>query len=144
MNKIKTLVNNIEAKGYWEVLTYVFFGGLTTVVNFIVYFIFKDFLNLDMVISNTASWVAAVIFAFVTNKLWVFKSHSKDIKSWAFEFSQFVFYRLLSFGIDMGSMFILIKIIHIDDFVSKLITQIFIVIANYIFSKLFIFKKKEI
>lgn len=127
-----------------EITLYVFFGGLTTVVNFVAYFLARDFFNLNFVISNTISWISAVLFAFITNKIWVFKSKTETFIELIIEFSKFIFYRLLSFGIDMGSMFVFIKVFHLSDFIAKLFTQIFIVISNYVFSKLFIFKSKEV
>lgn len=127
-----------------EIVLYVFFGGLTTVVNFVVYFLARDFFNFNFVISNTISWISAVLFAFITNKIWVFKSKTENLYELTIEFGKFVFYRLLSFGIDMGSMFIFIKALHLSDFISKLLTQIFIVVSNYVFSKIFIFKSKEV
>ncbi|KAF1306217.1 GtrA family protein [Candidatus Enterococcus willemsii] len=127
-----------------EVFLYIFFGGLTTVVNFVVYFIARDLLKTDLIVSNTLSWIAAVLFAFITNKIWVFQSKTQGIIELLIELLKFVFYRLLSFGIDMGCMLLFINVMHLGDFLSKLFTQVFIVIANYVFSKLFIFKKKTV
>lgn len=127
-----------------EIILYIFFGGLTTVVNFVAYFIARDLFHFNFVISNTISWISAVLFAFITNKIWVFKSKTESFFELIIEFGKFIFYRLLSFGIDMGSMFIFIKVFHLSDFIAKLLTQIFIVISNYLFSKLFIFKSKKV
>lgn len=126
-----------------EIFLYIFFGGLTTVVNFVAYFIARDIFNTELIISNTISWIAAVLFAFFTNKIWVFKSKTTGLIELFTELSKFIFYRLLSFGIDMFCMLFFVKVLHFDDFIAKLFTQIFIVIANYIFSKLFIFKSKK-
>ena len=136
-NLIKKIKNDSRLL---EIISYVFFGGMTTVVNFVVYFIARSLLDWSLVVSNTLSWIFAVLFAFVTNKIWVFGSKTNNFKSLFFEFSKFVFYRLLSFGIDMLCMLLFVNVIHTGDFIAKLLTQIFIVIANYVFSKFFIFK----
>lgn len=66
--------NELEKRKLWTLFIYLFFGGLTTVVNFMVYFFCKDLLEQNYLVANVISWVAAVLFAFVTNKLWVFQS----------------------------------------------------------------------
>src|SRR5699024_5642784 len=97
-------------------------------------------LHLSMPIANTISWICSVLFAFVTNKLWVFHSKSPNFFHLVIEFSKFLFYRILSYGMDMGSMLLLIQVMHTNDYVAKIITQVIVVVANYVFSKLFIFK----
>jgi putative flippase GtrA len=134
----------LEEKGYWEVFIYLFFGGLATVVNIVSFAIASRMFHLSMPVSNTISWICSVLFAFVTNKLWVFHSKSPSFGHLAVEFGKFIFYRLVSYGLDMGSMILLINVLHSNDFIAKIITQILVVIANYAFSKLFIFKETEI
>ncbi|MBF8807739.1 MAG: GtrA family protein [Enterococcus lacertideformus] len=141
MNLYYRVKQFLEAKGYWEIFIYLFFGGLATVVNIVSFAIALQFFKLSMPISNTISWICSVLFAFVTNKLWVFHSKSPNLMHLMIEFSKFVFYRILSYGMDMGSMLLLIQVMHTNDYVAKIITQIIVVIANYIFSKLFIFKE---
>lgn len=143
LNRVKSVINTLDKKGYLEIFLYIFFGGLTTLVNLIVYFICREIFQSNFVISNTISWILSVTFAFVTNKLWVFHSKTDSFVALLIEFFKFVFYRLLSFGIDMGSMFFLLKIINTGDVIAKLFTQVLIIIANYFFSKLFIFKNKN-
>ncbi|WP_038023472.1 GtrA family protein, partial [Tetragenococcus muriaticus] len=96
----------------------------------------------SLVVSNTLSWIFSVLFAFATNKKWVFKSKTRSVRHFFEELSKFFFYRIVSFGIDMGCMLLFINSFHMDDFWAKLITQIIIVIANYVFSKFLIFTKK--
>ncbi|MBM7710535.1 putative flippase GtrA [Enterococcus xiangfangensis] len=95
-------------------------------------------------ISNTISWVFSVLFAFVTNKVWVFQSKTESFKELIWEFSKFIFARVVSFGMDMATMYLLIDLLHTGNLIAKLITQIIVVVANYVFSKVFIFKKVEI
>ncbi len=134
----------LESKGYWEVFIYLFFGGLATIVNFVSYAIAQQIFQLSMPISNTISWICSVLFAFVTNKVWVFRSKSPSYTHLFIEFGKFVFYRIVSYGLDMGAMFLMIKGLEMNDYVAKIITQVLVVLANYVFSKLFIFNKTEI
>ncbi|MBO0460972.1 GtrA family protein [Enterococcus sp. DIV1298c] len=134
----------LESKGYWEVFIYLFFGGLATVVNFVSYAIVQQLFHLSMPVSNTISWICSVLFAFVTNKIWVFQSKSPSYTHFFIEFAKFVFYRIVSYGLDMGAMILMIKGLDMNDYVAKIITQVLVVLANYIFSKLFIFNKTEI
>ncbi|MGM9902885.1 GtrA family protein [Enterococcus hirae] len=134
----------LEIKGYWEVFVYLFFGGLATVVNFVSFALAFQYFNLTMPVSNTISWICSVLFAFVTNKLWVFHSKSPSFGHLLVEFSKFIFYRIVSYGLDMGAMFLLINGLQSNEYVAKLITQVLVVLANYIFSKLLIFNKTEI
>ncbi|MCD1023580.1 GtrA family protein [Enterococcus sp. SMC-9] len=133
----------MKRRHLWEVFIYLFFGGLATVVNFVIYFFARDAFNLNLFNSNSISWLAAVLFAFVTNKLWVFKSESENFFELIIEFGKFIFYRIVSYGLDMGMMFLFVDSLEITDFWAKLITQVVVVIANYLFSKLFIFKSKD-
>ena len=130
-------------KKYKEIIKYLFFGGLTTVVNFVVYFIFANLLGIDKVISNVISWFFSVIFAFVTNKIFVFDNTSNSIKNWCFEFAKFFGCRVFSGVLDTGLFALFVNVLHFNDFIVKIFTQILVVILNYFFSKLIIFKKSK-
>ncbi|MDT2633435.1 GtrA family protein [Enterococcus dongliensis] len=134
----------LVAKRLWEVFIYLFFGGLATVVNIVTFALAYQVFHLNWPISNTISWIFSVLFAFVTNKVWVFQSKTENFKELVWEFSKFVFARVISFGMDMATMYLFIDLLHTGNLIAKLITQIIVVIANYIFSKVFIFKKVEI
>lgn len=125
---------------YKEVLLYLLFGGLTTIVNILTFYIFRK-LNVELYISNIIAWIISVLFAFITNKLFVFESKNKTKKENIKEITSFFGFRLLSLVFDMGAMFLLINILKINDLLSKIFANILVVILNYIFSKLFIFKK---
>ena len=125
---------------YKEVLLYLLFGGLTTIVNILTFYIFRK-LNVELYISNIIAWIISVLFAFITNKLFVFESKNKTKKENIKEITSFFGFRLLSLVFDMGSMVLLINILKINDLLSKIFANILVVILNYIFSKLFIFKK---
>lgn len=129
----------LSSRGLWDVFTYVFFGGLTTLINIVV-FSLAMWMGMSWWVANFVSWVIAVLFAFVTNKLWVFNSHTENAKELLWEFSKFIFARLLSLGIDYGFMYVFISLLNMGDLLSKILTQFVIVAANYVFSKFIIFK----
>ena len=125
---------------YREVLSYLLFGGLTTLVNIVSFFILRK-VNLEIFISNGIAWVISVLFSFITNKLFVFESKGKSRKENIRELVSFFGFRLLSLVIDMGAIYLFINVLNINELVSKVLANIIVIIVNYIFSKLFIFKK---
>lgn len=164
MDKIFTSIHNIFAKFIKneklmdiirkviskEVFSYLFFGVMTTVVNLVVYAACNKFV--DVMVSNVIAWVAAVVFAYVTNKLFVFESKSWSPKVLAKEIPSFTGARLLTLGIEEAGLLIMIKLLHLDvtltigpvggELVVKALLAVIVVILNYIFSKVLIFKKK--
>lgn len=126
---------------YKEVILYLFFGVLTTVISFVSYYICSELLHIHYLISNIISWIFAVAFAYITNRIWVFESKSTGLKAIFKEMFTFVNCRLLSGIIDMIVMFLLVDSLNINDLYAKLFTQVIVVILNYVFSKLIIFKK---
>lgn len=136
MNSLSNIYNK-----YKEVILYLFFGVLTTVVSFGSYYVCSEVLHIYYLISNVISWVFAVAFAYITNRIWVFESKSSDFKSILKEVFAFVNCRLLSGIIDMVVMFLLVEALFINDLYAKLFTQVIVVVLNYVFSKLIIFKK---
>ena len=125
---------------YKEIINYLVFGGLATIVNFVSYYLFAKLLGIDEVISSGLSWFASVLFAYITNKLFVFESKTNTIKDVLKEMTTFFLARVLS-GIlcDVGTFALMVKVFHINDIFSKIVTQIMVVIVNYVFSKFFIF-----
>ena len=128
-------------KKYEEIINYLIFGVLTTLVSVITYFIFAKILNINYLISNIIAFITSVLFAFITNKLYVFKSKDKSKNKVIKELISFISSRLFSFGVEMIIMYILVSIMKIDDMLVKLINQVVVVILNYVLSKLFVFKK---
>lgn len=139
MEKIKELYIK-----YKEVINYLIFGALSTLVNFVTYYIFARLLGIDKVVSNGIAWFCSVLFAYITNKIFVFESKTNGIKELAKEISTFFLARVLS-GIlcDVGTFAMMVEVLHINDMVSKVVTQVMVIIVNYIFSKLIIFRKKK-
>ncbi len=128
-----------------EIINYLIFGVLTTIVSLISYLLFANILftvknDLTVQISNILSWICAVTFAYITNKKYVFKSNIKGKKQLK-EAGSFYLARLFSLIVDMFMMYILFSIIHMDDTIAKLIVQVVVVILNYILSKIIVFKK---
>lgn len=129
----------LESRNLWEVFMYLFFGGLTTLVNLVVFFVARDIFHARLVFSNSLAWILSVIFAFVTNKRWVFHSQTEGRGAYLQELGKFVFYRILSYFLDMGSMLLLVQVFHSGDLLAKIVSQVLVVVANYLFSKWFIF-----
>ena len=138
MEKIKELYTK-----YKEIINYLVFGVLATAVNFVTYFITAKIIGIDAVISSGMSWFCSVLFAYITNKIFVFESKANGLKEFLMEISSFFLARILS-GVlcDVGTFAIMVKVLYINDIVSKFITQVMVVIMNYILSKLVIFKRK--
>ena len=125
---------------YKEVLLYLVFGGLTTLVNILSFFILRQ-CKIDIYISNALAWFISVLFAFITNKLFVFESKGKSKKENIRECLSFFGFRILSLVFDMGAMYLLLQVLSVNELISKVISNVLVIILNYIFSKLFIFKK---
>ena len=125
-------------KKYKEIINYLIFGGLTTVVSIATYALFAKVFHIDYLISNVLSWILAVLFAYITNKIFVFESKSKkNIK----EITSFFFFRIVSLVMEMVILYIFVDMLHIDDLITKIIAQVIVIISNYVFSKVFVFKK---
>ena len=127
-----------------EIINYLIFGVLTTVVSFVVYFIFAKVFKIDEVISNVISWFFSVFFAFITNKLYVFESKETGKKTLLKEIISFYLARLFTGVVcDLGVFALMVKIFKINDVLSKLVTQVIVIILNYVLSKLFVFKQNK-
>lgn len=120
-----------------ELILYVVFGVLTTLVNIVVYFFFARICGINYLISNVIAWVLSVLFAYITNRIWVFESKNANILK---EMSLFFGGRLFSGVVDTGLMYLFIDILSIGDFISKIVIQVIVVVLNYVISKLIVFK----
>lgn len=125
--------------GKKEIVNYIIVGGLTTVVSLLSYYLFRLFIA-DYMVCTVLSWVCAVLFAYITNRLFVFKSSNKV----SGELASFVGSRILSLLSEMATMFILVDLIKVNDKISKILVQFLVLVLNYIFSKIFVFKKKKV
>lgn len=127
---------------YWDILTYLVFGVLTTVVNYLVYLPVYNLLGLSAAVSNAIAWVVAVAFAYLTNKPFVFKSHDWSKATVIPELTKFVSCRIASGAMETVILLITVDILHWNGNLWKLLTQVMVVVLNYVFSKLIVFKKK--
>ena len=137
MKKIKELIVK-----HRELLLYVIFGAATTAVNFVVFYgMEKQTGTGAYLINNVIAWLAAVIFAYVTNKLFVFR-----VKSWAGkvvvrELVQFFGARVFSLAVEEAGLWLFVQLLQMNTMIAKLVLAVVVVVLNYIFSKLVIFKK---
>lgn len=129
-------------KRYREPLNYLFFGVLTTLVNYAVYLPCYNLLHLSASVSNLIAWVFAVVFAYLTNKPFVFESHDWSVKTVVPEFSRFVGCRLLSVALETGILFLSVDWLGGNGNLWKLITSVIVIVVNYVGSKLLVFRKK--
>ena len=127
---------------YWDVLTYLFFGVLTTAVNYVVYLPCYNLLGWSAGFSNILAWIVAVTFAFVTNKPLVFKSHDWSWKVVWPELTKFVGCRIGSGVLETGILMVAVDWLQWNGNVWKLITAVLVIVLNYIGSKFLVFKKK--
>lgn len=139
---MKKLINLY--KKYEEVINYLIIGGLTTVISLAIYYISViTFLNpnnaLELQIANIISWIGAVIFAYVTNRKVVFKSKNKNIKTEAIKFFGS---RILTLLVDMLIMYLSVTVFKFNDKLMKIVSNIIIIVLNYILSKIFVFSRK--
>ena len=136
MSKLKDLLKKNRG-----LILYVVFGGLTTLVNMAVYWLCYNAAGIPNVPSTVIAWVLAVIFAFITNKLWVFDSKSFDGKTLLHEIPTFFGARLLTGLLDVLIMYVTVDVLHWNANVWKLISNAIVIVLNYIASKLVIFRK---
>ena len=128
---------------YWQVIAYMIFGGLTTLINLLLFnysYIWK--LMTGYQVATFMAWLVSVIFAYVTNKLYVFHAHSCTKKQMIGEIFSFLFWKILSLLIDFLILKNGIVIMNANAFWVKIVDNVIVVIANYLFSKVFSFKNK--
>lgn len=126
---------------YWDILMYLFFGVLTTIVNYVVYLPVYNWMGLSAAVSNAIAWVVAVAFAYLTNKPFVFKSHDWSWKTVAPELTKFVSCRVASGAMETVILLLTVDMLGWNGNIWKLITNILVVIVNYFGSRLLVFKK---
>lgn len=129
-------------KKYRSLIAYGIFGVLSTIVNIGTYYLCYDVNDMSNVLSNILAWIAAVLFAFVTNKLWVFESKSLAPEVVFYEFTTFMGCRGATGAMDLAIMYVCVDVLCWPAMVMKMISNILVILLNYVFSKLIIFKKK--
>lgn len=128
---------------YKSIIMYALFGVLTTVVNMGAYFVSYNVLRIPNVPSTVIAWILAVAFAFITNKLWVFDSPSFDAETLKHEIPTFFGARLATGILDVVIMFLAVDLAHSNPSFWKLVSNVLVILINYIASKLVIFNKNK-
>lgn len=140
MNRLKELIvkcwNN-------DVLRYVFFGGCTTLVNLVTYYLLRLTTPLNMNVANTISVALSIVFAYFVNSRFVFCSEAESLGQRFGEFVKFVGARLSTMVIEVGGVWLMADFMHINDLLAKFVIQFIVLALNYVFSKFLIFTKKK-
>ncbi|CEH34830.1 GtrA family protein [Romboutsia lituseburensis] len=136
MNKIKLMI-----KKYREIIMYIFIGGCTTLVNLVTYTAMYKLLDFSINISNITSIVVAIIFAYFTNKIFVFDSKDNTFKTLFSEGIKFISARLFTMLIEVYGVYLLVVINGENEFLGKIKVQVIILVLNYVMSKFIVFKK---
>ena len=140
----KIIEKGIEIyKKYREGINYLIAGGIATVLNIAVFAVLTYGCKIDYEISNIIAIIVAILFQYVSNKFFVFESKGNTFKENVKEFVSFISCRLVTMVMDQGMMKIGVDIFNINELLMKIIVNIIVIIVNYIFSKLIIFKKKK-
>lgn len=128
---------------YWDVLSYLFFGVLTTAVNYLVYLPCYNLVGLSAAVSNAVAWVFAAVFAYLTNKTFVFRSHDWSRKTVLPELVKFLGCRVGSGAVETAILLIAVDILAWNGNLWKLLTSVLVVVLNYVGSKLLVFTRKK-
>lgn len=124
---------------YKSIILYVLFGGLTTLINIVVYYICSYSLSFHTIMSNVIAWILSVLFAYITNKIWVFESHIFDMRGLLKEILSFFGCRMATGILDIIVMYVFVDIWLFPGMVMKCLSNILVIVINYIASRLFIF-----
>ena len=144
MRKILSVFPRFIQEFYYKhesVMLYLIVGAMTTAVSIIAQYI-PAFMGFPTEANTAISWVCAVTFAFFANKIWVFRDDSNERSDWIRQAFSFYGARFLTFLIELGFMSLTVRILHQNEYIMKLVAMIFILVLNYLFSKLVIFRKK--
>ena len=127
---------------YWDIVSYLFFGVCTTIVNYLIYIPCYNFWRISATVSNMIAWVVTAAFAYLTNKPFVFKSHDWSAKTVIPELTKFIGCRVGSGAAETLILFLAVDLLGWNGNIWKLVTQVMVVVLNYIGSKLIVFRKK--
>lgn len=132
---------------YKQVIAYLFWGVVTTVVNIGVFQWLSSGVHMNYQVANIIAWFLSVLVAYFTNKVWVFNSHYTTVNAFAVEFVEFYVYRGLTLLIDVAFMFVGVTLLHFNSPLEKLVVKtldnVVVIIANFVFSKFLIFTEKK-
>lgn len=128
---------------YEEGISYLFWGGVAFVLSMVLFYIFANIMMLDEQIANIFTWIICVIFAYLTNRTFVFKSKTTGAKAVTKEFVDFTAARLATLVLENAVLFVCIDLFLWHNMLAKLLGQFLVIVSNYVLSKLWIFKKKD-
>lgn len=131
-------------KKYKDIIPYAIFGVLTTLVNIVVYWLMAHPLGMGVMISTIFAWIGAVLFAYLTNRKWVFHSEATTVFEIVKEIISFFTCRLATGIVDWLCMFIFVDMLHFNDVMIKFTANVVVIVLNYVASKLIIFKHKKV
>lgn len=137
MNAVYALLHK-----YRELVSYVFWGVATTVVNYVAYFLLSKGIQVHYLTSNIIAWAVSVLFAYFVNKLFVFQSKTWDRQVALRELWQMMASRLFTLGLETAILWIFVDMLHHNDIIVKIAANVVVVVTNYVLSKFIIFKKK--
>lgn len=135
MKKLKGLIVRFYNN---DVIRYIFFGGCTTLVNLVCFFVLRK-CNVELTIANVISIIVAIIFAYMVNSKYVFQDKCETLVDHIRPFCKFISARLLTMVIEVGGVWLLVEKMGMSDMVGKFCTQFIVLALNYIFSKFFVF-----
>ena len=139
MTKIISFLKSIRG----ESLRYIIIGGCTTLVNFAVFTLMLEVLNINFTVSNVTAIAISVLFAYVTNKLIVFRSRCETVYELLTEAAKFISSRLITMGLEILGGVLFVNVIGQSEYIGKLESQIIVIIGNYFISKFIVFRKKS-
>lgn len=138
---VRKVIDFIKGKGLGgEAIRYVIVGVMTTLVNFCLFALMTKVLKIDVTVSNVTSISVSIIFAYITNKLIVFRRRSSSAAGLAFEFVKFAGSRLFTMALEIGAVLLSVSVLGLDELIGKAASQILVIILNYIISKIIVFK----
>ncbi|MBO5472236.1 MAG: GtrA family protein [Lachnospiraceae bacterium] len=130
-------------KKHEEGINYLIFGFLAFVLNYVLYWVFESLMNLHYMAATALSWVLTVVFAYWTNRTFVFKSQNRELQSVGREFISFIGARVATEVLELVLMYVMVDCMHGNEYVAKLIGQTLVILTNYVLSKIWIFKDKK-
>lgn len=128
---------------YKDVIPYLFFGIMTTIANVVVYYVAAHIFGWSVMLSTIAAWFVAILLAYLTNRKWVFHSEAEGFQEILKEIVSFFFCRIATGIADWLCMFLFVDVLHLNDMVIKFLSNVLVVVLNYIASRLFIFRKTK-
>lgn len=140
MKRIKELIMKCWNN---DVLRYIFFGGCTTLVNLITYYVLRLLTPINMNVANTIAVAVSILFAYFVNSRFVFLSQAETFGQRFHEFVKFVGARLSTMVIEVGGVWLMVDLMKMNDFIAKFVIQFIVLALNYVFSKFLIFTKKK-